>query len=43
MQKKWTHSRIFLQLQARSLETQTHILKMETQVKEEWGIHLSYY
>jgi len=37
MQNKWTHSRIFLQLQARSLETQTHGVKMETRVNEEWG------
>lgn len=36
-EKKKTHSRIFLQLQARSLETQTYTLKIETEVNEEWG------
>lgn len=33
MQKKWAHSEVLLQLQARSLKTQTRSIKMETQVK----------
>lgn len=33
--KKKTHSRILLELQARSLEIQTYSLKIETEVNEE--------
>lgn len=43
MQKKWTHTRIILQLQASSLKTQTHSVKMETEVNEGGGVHVSHY